>query len=52
MQQGKQKNMLAFLKNENDYLSYLLEAFEIPETIEGKEALRKPRGNCFETIYQ
>lgn len=28
--------MLEFLKNENDYITYLLEAFEVPETVEGK----------------
>lgn len=36
MQEIKQKEMLEFLKNENDYISYLLEAFEVPETPEGK----------------
>lgn len=28
--------MLEFLKNENDYITYLLEAFEVPETINSK----------------
>lgn len=30
------KNMLDFLKIENDYITYLLEAFEVPETVESK----------------
>lgn len=36
MQEGKQQHMLEFLKNENDYITYLLEAFEVPETVESK----------------
>jgi hypothetical protein len=33
MQESKPNSMLEFLKNENDYITYLLEAFEVPETI-------------------
>lgn len=33
---NKQDDMLALLKKENDYITYLLEAFEVPETIESK----------------
>lgn len=36
MQEGKQNDMLAFLKNENDYITYILEAFEVPETVESE----------------
>lgn len=36
MQKDKQNNMLEFLKTENDYITYLLEAFEVPETVESK----------------
>lgn len=36
MQERRRKDMLEFLKNENDYITYLLEAFEVPETVEGK----------------
>lgn len=36
MQEIKRKDMLEFLKNENDYITYLLEAFEVPETVESK----------------
>lgn len=30
------KEWLKFLRTENDYMTYLLEAFEVPETVEGK----------------
>lgn len=30
------KEWIKFLRTENDYMTYLLEAFEVPETIEGK----------------
>lgn len=43
MQESKRKDMLEFLKNENDYITYLLEAFEVPETVESK--LKKPEFN-------
>lgn len=36
MQERRRKDMLEFLKNENDYITYLLEAFEVPETVEGE----------------
>jgi hypothetical protein len=36
MQENKRKDMLEFLKNENDYITYLLEAFEVPETAESE----------------
>lgn len=36
MQDSKPSNMLEFLKNENDYITYLLEAFEVPETVNSK----------------
>lgn len=35
--------MIEFLKNENDYITYLLEAFEVPETVESKFTLFKHR---------
>lgn len=45
MKETKQADMLEFLKNENDYITYLLEAFEVPETIDSKlKALRKHIG--------
>lgn len=30
------KQWMEFIKTENDYLTYILEAFEVPETVEGK----------------
>lgn len=30
------KEWIKFLRTENDYMTYLLEAFEVPETVEGK----------------
>lgn len=41
MQKDKQNNMLEFLKTENDYITYLLEAFEVPETVESKWNLNR-----------
>lgn len=37
IQEGNRKNMFEFLKTENDYITYLLEAFEVPETVEGEQ---------------
>lgn len=30
------KEWIKFLRTENDYMTYLLEAFEVPETVDGK----------------
>lgn len=30
------KQWLEFLRTENDYMTFLLEAFEVPETVESK----------------
>lgn len=30
------KEWMKFLRTENDYMTYLLEAFEVPETAEGE----------------
>lgn len=30
------KEWLKYLRTENDYMTYLLEAFEVPETVEGR----------------
>lgn len=38
MQEINKPSMLEFLKNENDYITYLLEAFEVPETRDGKRS--------------
>lgn len=35
------KEWIKFLRTENDYMTYLLEAFEVPETVDGKLFLGK-----------
>lgn len=35
MENGK-KVMMDFLQTQNDYITYLMEAFEVPETLESE----------------
>lgn len=40
MENGK-KVMMDFLQTQNDYITYLMEAFEVPETLESEYYLLK-----------
>lgn len=37
MQENSHTKLVQFLQTENDYITYLLEAFEVPETQQSKK---------------